>query len=362
MNDVKCPECGFNHNFKECPKFSKLKKLTSKGDYYAEKIGETKTSDYLGFCAAGIFLSRIGNDESIHKKTEKIIKNVNSSHKGSIFDGFAPLNTSSTYSGWLMEEKKKSETIKLAPIKDNSSPKASQIFNFNSKDNSSSTSSQIFNNKEKLSPIKKDNLLEKNSQLNGPSQEENLSSKNLLLNGLSKEENLSLKCLQIDNSSKEENKRKEDSSLLKVGGTKITEDTLCSLTENLTIKNPIKNLEFLVIKEERNGKMLFNFIGGKRDFLNETPLITASREFTEETGGLNFLNLCKQESYYWFSKSKYFMVFMEINNYTEEETDIIPDNLEWLRLEDCTEEFINEHFHFFSIEMVRSIKKFMENK
>jgi len=103
--------------------------------------------------------------------------------------------------------------------------------------------------------------------------------------------------------------------------------------------------EFLAIKEFRNGKYMWNLIGGKREY-NETPVETAFREFKEETS--NELKIKKIKKIFWIADSKYFLhnIFVKKNKIT------LKSNLRWFSIEN----YVNEMFHPFSNKMIEMYK------
>ena len=75
----------------------------------------------------------------------------------------------------------------------------------------------------------------------------------------------------------------------------------------------------LMIMEKREGKCLYNFIGGKRDSKDETPVKTSVREAKEELKDVKTIKgkLTSEDTYqkrifvstgtFWIAKSKYFL-------------------------------------------------------
>lgn len=103
--------------------------------------------------------------------------------------------------------------------------------------------------------------------------------------------------------------------------------------------------KFLAIKEYREGRELWNLIGGKREEYHETPLCTALREFTEETGYYLSIRPESVKQTFWFSKSKYFLQRVEISD------SFIKDNnkIKWFSISDYNE----LDFHKFASDMLR---------
>jgi 8-oxo-dGTP pyrophosphatase MutT (NUDIX family) len=71
--------------------------------------------------------------------------------------------------------------------------------------------------------------------------------------------------------------------------------------------------------EERNGKLMYNFIGGKRESMQESPAATAMREFQEETKTKSGKVVYEIDeltgSVAWFSNAKYALFAAPIDKY-----------------------------------------------
>ena len=111
--------------------------------------------------------------------------------------------------------------------------------------------------------------------------------------------------------------------------------------------------EFLAIKEFRNGKNMWNLIGGKRNNIHEQPSQTALREFEEETSNRLSFNFNNFKKVIWVSESKYFLY----NIYIKKKKITIykkkPD-LKWFSLD-----YYNENdFHPFANIMINTYKNF----
>lgn len=107
---------------------------------------------------------------------------------------------------------------------------------------------------------------------------------------------------------------------------------------------------FLAVKEQRDGQLLYNLIGGKRDTYEETPLKTATREFEEETGVI--LNNVLIKSYTWFSFSKYVIV----EAYVRKDINL-GDNFKWFSIKN----YNKNDFHPFAAKMLSSHENLKES-
>lgn len=112
----------------------------------------------------------------------------------------------------------------------------------------------------------------------------------------------------------------------------------------------------LVALETREGKELFNFIGGKRESKSETPYQTASRELQEEIKG-DIKDYEKGKKALWIAQSKYFLFPVEAKSSSISENTLI--KTQWIKIKDIIEMInenkLHEKFHTFACNMIQSI-------
>ena len=143
----------------------------------------------------------------------------------------------------------------------------------------------------------------------------------------------------------------------------------------------------LFVREERNGKNLLNFIGGKRESKEETPDKTAIREFIEETSDKHDNPLIEyshdrkcyilkstheitpiiyKHKSLWIAQSKYVLFSAKVNKNFYNESILLNYNhnskmeLVWVNIKEITEMMKNdkleEYFHGFAIVMLKLIQ------
>lgn len=124
-----------------------------------------------------------------------------------------------------------------------------------------------------------------------------------------------------------------------------------------------KSGKFMMIEEKRDNKKSLNFLGGKRDYLEEEPGMTAIREFFEEIEFDRYDKIFddifeNMKGVYWFAGSKYFLFVYEI---TEDDCDYLTKLLgsnEKIKFQEINKDTeLNLILHPFTKDMMSEILK-----
>uniref|UniRef100_A0A6C0AEM1 Nudix hydrolase domain-containing protein n=1 Tax=viral metagenome TaxID=1070528 RepID=A0A6C0AEM1_9ZZZZ len=124
-----------------------------------------------------------------------------------------------------------------------------------------------------------------------------------------------------------------------------------------------KSGKFMMIEEKRDNKKSLNFLGGKRDYLEEEPGMTAIREFFEEIEYDRYDKIFddifeNMKGVYWFAGSKYFLFVYEI---TEDDCDYLTKLLssnEKIKFQEINKDTeLNLILHPFAKDMMSEILK-----
>jgi hypothetical protein len=110
----------------------------------------------------------------------------------------------------------------------------------------------------------------------------------------------------------------------------------------------------LLIKELREDKYGYNFVGGKREYRRETPLKCALREMREELVRApekvynRDMKICVGLKYLWYAPGKYFLIPVEIKI----ESLSIDDDFKWIEV--CS--VLKETLHPFAREIIKTFR------
>ena len=115
-----------------------------------------------------------------------------------------------------------------------------------------------------------------------------------------------------------------------------------------------EKIYILLIREPRDDKIAYNFVGGKREYRRETPLKCALREMKEELAktppeiyNSQMLTDISQK-YLWYSPGKYFLIPIRI----EIQNLVINQEYKWIAIS----EVLKELLHPFAREIIKTFK------